>query len=158
MSFDRLKEFDVNRVRVAFAIQKSNPVRKATLDQIRQILQGKIVNWKVLGGPDLPIRVVLVGGGGGLTVAVEAALLDGKQTSAPNKIYTKTPVQLVQIVEQEPGAIGTAQLALLKQRGITEITTDQPVEQVLRLVTLGDPTPAMMDVIKATRTVAEKMM
>jgi ABC-type phosphate transport system substrate-binding protein len=158
MSFDKLKEFEITRTRVAIAVHSSNPVRKASLDQVRAILQGKISNWKALGGPDMPIRVVLVGGGGGLTVAVEAALLEGKQTTAPNKIYTKTPVQLVQIVEQEPGALGFAQLALLKQRKNAELVTDQPIEQVLGLVTYGEPTPAMLDVIKAARSVAEKMM
>ena len=93
-----------------------------------------------------------------MTAVVEASLLAGQQTSAPGKLYVRTPVQLVQIVEQERSAMGFAQLALLKQRDVIELETDQPIEQVLFLVTLGEPTPAMLSVINATRAVADKSM
>ena len=73
-------------------------------------------------------------------------------------IHVKTPVQLVQVVEQEPGAIGFAQLALTKQRGLPELVTEQPIEQTLSLITLGDPSPAMSDVIQAARRAADKVM
>jgi ABC-type phosphate transport system substrate-binding protein len=158
LQFDKLRSFEIARTRVAIAVHKSNPVRHATLDQIKQVLQGDIISWKALGGPNDAIRVVLVGGGGGVTAVVEAALLEGQQTSAPRKLYVRTPVQLVQIVEQERGAIGFAQLALLKQRDLVELATDKPIEQVLSLVTFGEPTPAMLSVINAARAVAEKSM
>ena len=158
LQFDNLRAFEISRTRVAVAVHKTNPVRRATLDQVTQILRGKINNWKALAGPDLPIRVILVGGGGGVTTVVEAALLNGQQTSAPNKLYVRTPVQLVQVVEQERAAIGFAQLALARQRDLVELATDRPIEQVLYLVTLGEPTPAMLSVIKAARAVADRAM
>ena len=158
LQFDNLRAFEINRTRVAIVVHKTNPVRKATLAQITQILQGKTTNWKALGGSDLPIRVILVGGGGGVTAVIEADLLSGQQTTAPNKVYVRTPVQLVQVVEQERAAIGFAQLALAKQRDVIELATDKPIEQVLYLVTLGEPTPAMLAVINAARAVAEQHM
>jgi phosphate transport system substrate-binding protein len=158
LQFDTLRAFEVSRTRVAITVHKNNPVRKTTLDQITQILEGKIINWKTLAGPDLTIRVILVGGGGGVTTVVEGALLNGQQTSAPNKVYVRSPVQLVQVVEQERAAIGFAQLALAKQRELVELATDKPIEQVLYFVTLGEPTPAMLSVINATRLVADRNM
>src|SRR5262245_31695788 len=101
MQFDKLRAFEIARTRVAIAVHKSNPVRRATLDQIKQVLEGDIISWKALGGPNDAIRVVLVGGGGGVTAVIEGALLEGQQTSAPRKLYVRTPVQLVQIVEQD---------------------------------------------------------
>ena len=89
---------------------------------------------------------------------VEAELLNGKVPEGPYIIWVKSPVQLVQVVEQEPGAIGFAQLALVKQRGLVELQTEAPLEQTLSLVTFGDPTPAMKAVIDAARKVAEKTM
>jgi ABC-type phosphate transport system substrate-binding protein len=121
-------------------------------------LLGEIRNWNALGGNDQRIRIVLVGGGGGVTTVVESELLSGKSVSTANAIYVKTPVQLVQVVEQEPGALGFAQLALVKQRELPELTTDKSVEQVLSLVTVGDPTPAMRSVINAIKAIAEKQM
>jgi len=39
-------------------VHPSNPVRKLTLDQIRDIYSGKITNWKAVGGPDKKIVVI----------------------------------------------------------------------------------------------------
>jgi phosphate transport system substrate-binding protein len=158
MAYDLLREFNVSTIQISIVVHQSNPVRKASADTIAKILRGEIRNWKELGGPDLPIRVVLVGGGGGLTAVVESELLRGQKLGAPNAIYVKTPVQLVQVIEQERAALGFAQLALAKQRGIPELVIDKPVQQTLSLVTLGNPTPVMQAVIDATRLVAKKMM
>src|SRR5262245_47949558 len=79
LQFDSLRAFDISRTRVAIVVHKTNPVRRATLDQVARILQGRIINWKSLAGLDLPIRVILVGGGGGVTTVVEGELLKGQQ-------------------------------------------------------------------------------
>jgi len=158
LAYDRLQAHQVINTRVAFGVHPSNRVRKASLNQIRKILLGEITNWSALGGTDLPIRVVMVGGGGGVTTVIESELLSGQRVQGPHVIYVKTPVQLVQVIEQEPGAIGFAQLALTKQRGLPELVTEQPIEQTLSLVTLGDPTAAMDAVTQATRRAAEKVM
>ena len=158
LSYDRLRAFEILTTRIAVAVHPSNPVRRAALKAIKQILLGKIDNWRALGGPDLPIRIVLVGGGGGVMVTVESELLNGQSVKVPNVIYVKTAVQLTQVVEQEAGALGFGQLALVKQRKVTELATDSPIEQSLSLVTLGDPTPAMQAVIDAVRRIAAKTM
>lgn len=158
LAFDRLRAFPIVTTRVALAVHRLNPIRKLPLQDVERVLSGTVKNWNALGWRDQPIRIVLVGGGGGVTTVIESELLAGKTVSIPNVIYVKTPVQLVQVVEQEPGALGFAQLALLKQREIPELVTDKPVEQVLSLVTFGDPTPALKAVIDAARSIAEKQM
>jgi phosphate transport system substrate-binding protein len=159
LAYDRLRAFEIARTRVAVAVHASNPLRKASRDSITRILTGEINNWKALGGPNIPVKIILVGGGGGVTVAVEGELLKGKPVSASNVIHVKTPVQLVQVVEQEPGAIGFAQIVLVRQRNLEEIALDSPIEQQLNLVTFGEPTAATLAVIKAAqRIAAEKLM
>jgi ABC-type phosphate transport system substrate-binding protein len=158
LPFDRLQAFPIVSTRVAIAVHRSNPVRMLPLNQIEHVLSGDIKNWNALGWRDQPLRIVLVGGGGGGTTVMEAELLAGKPVTTPNVIYVRTPVQLVQVVEQEAGAMGFSQLALLKQRELPELVTDKPIEQVLSLVTFGEPTPAMLSVIKAARSLAEKQM
>ena len=49
-----------------------------------------------------------------------------------------------------------SQLTIVRNSNAAELTLDQPVEQHLNLVTLGDPTPEMMKVIDAARHI-EKM-
>jgi len=158
LAYDRLQVHSIVSTRIAIATHPSNPVRKTTLNQVRKVLLGQISNWSELGGKDLPIRVVLVGGGGGVTTVIESELLNGRLPDGPHIIYVKTPVQLVQVIEQEPGAVGFAQLALTKQRGLPELSTEAPIEQTLSLVTFGDPSPAMKAVIEAARRAAEKVM
>jgi phosphate transport system substrate-binding protein len=158
LPFDQLQVHQILSARVAIAVHTSNPVRKAGITDIKQVLLGRITNWAALGGPSKAIRIVLVGGGGGVTTAVEAEFLDGKQVNLPNVTYMKTPVQLVQVVEQDPAAIGFAQLALVKQRDIPELVTDKPIEQVLSFVTFGPPSPAAQSVIDAARKIADKLM
>ena len=85
-------------------------------------------------------------------------MLGGQRATGHHIIYVRTPVQLVQVIEQEPGAVGFAQLALAKTKGLPELVTEQPIEQMLSLVTFGDPTPAMNDVIRATRRVSERLL
>ena len=104
----------------------------------------------------MPIRVILVGGGGGVTNVIEAELLEGQPAAGPHVIYVKTPVQVIQVVEQLPGAIGFAQVALTLKKDLPELATEKPINQTLSLVTLGTPKPAMRDVIQAFRRVAVK--
>ncbi len=158
LDYDRLKAFEISSTRVAFIVNPSNPLRKASLDQIKKILTGQITNWKALGGKDAPIRLVTVGGGGGVTTTVEAEMLDGEPVRGPNILYTRTALQVTGIVDQEPNAFGIAQLSLAKQKGLPEVVTEKPVEQSLSLITLGEPTPAMKAVIDAARAAVEKTM
>jgi len=157
-AYNRLQAHEILNTRIAFALHPSNPVRTASRDQLRQLLLGQIANWTALGGPDLPVRVVLVSGGGGVTTVIESQLLNGQRATGAHVINVKTPVQVIQVVEQEPGAVGFAQLALTKRKGLPELTTEEPIQQILSLVTLGAPTSAMIDVIQAARQVAEKAM
>jgi phosphate transport system substrate-binding protein len=153
----RLKAFEVTATRIAIGVHPSNPVRQASLDTIKKICRGEIKNWSELGGPDLPIRVGLAVGGG-IVAVVESEFLNGQHSSLPNMLYVNTPVQLVQVMEQEPGVIGFAQLQLVKQRGIPEIVTDRPLQTTLNLVTLDEPTPALRAVIEAARRIVNKTM
>jgi phosphate transport system substrate-binding protein len=154
---DRLKGFEIMSTRVAIGVHPSNPVRQASLDTLRKVVRGEITNWRELGGPDLPIRLALAAGGG-IVAVVETELLGGQRPSLKNMIYVNTPVQLVQVMEQEPGVLGFAQLPLVKQRGLPEIVTDRPLQTTLNLVTLDEPTAAMRAVIDAARRIVDKAM
>jgi phosphate transport system substrate-binding protein len=151
LPFDRLQAFEIVRTRAAFVVHPSNPVRRARLDDIRRILTGEITNWKVLGGPDLPVRVVAVRQGGGVVGTVEATLLGSGHITAPDVIRVQVGTQVVKVVAQEPGALGITQLSLVKTSGSVELATDAPIAQVLSLVSLDAPTPQAVLVIDAMR-------
>ena len=157
LPYDRLMAFPVSQVRVAFAINPSNPVRRTDMQFIRKILSGELTNWKDLGGPDLPIRVVYVQAGGGVTLCVAGELFGGRPFTPANPIRVTFGAQVVKVVEQEPRALGIAQLGLVKEHGLPELMTNQVIEQELSLVTLGEPTTEQQAVINAVRRVASDL-
>ena len=154
LPFDKLHSFHIASTRIAFAINPANPVRSANLDTIRRILLGEIDNWKALGGPDLPIKVVKVREGGGVQASVEAELLAGRHMTPAHSIDVQIGSQVTKIVAQAPEALGLAQLGRLKEQNLSELLTDGVIEQQLNLITFGQPTPEIQSVINASRRVA----
>lgn len=152
--FDRLRTFEISRIRMAFAVHPDNPVTSVSTNTMRRILSGEITNWRELGGNDLPIKIVMVRDGGGVQASVESEVLAGKPVSAPDQIRVQISAQVAKVVEQEPGALGLAQLNVVRNSRVKELATDRAVEQRLSLVTLGEPTAKMRDVIDATRHLA----
>lgn len=154
--FQRLKAFEIVRVRAALVVHPDNPVRTARLQDIAKILTGEISNWKQLSGQDLPIRVVAVREGGGVLASVEARLLGAGRISAPDAIRVQVGTQIVRVVAQEIGALGITQLAIVKSSSAVELITDEPIEQILSLVSLDDPSPAAMSTINAFRRITHE--
>jgi ABC-type phosphate transport system substrate-binding protein len=144
LDFKSLQVFPITSVRMSFAIHPSNRVRNVSTDAMKQLLLGKIVNWKELGGDDRPIRLVIVREGGGVQATVNPV----------DPIRVQISTQVLKIVEQEPGAIGLAQLSEVIQATGTELMLDKPVTQTLSLVTLGNPTPDMRKLIDAASHVS----
>jgi phosphate transport system substrate-binding protein len=154
LPLQRLKAFEIARTRAALVVHPDNPVRSARLQDIAKILTGEIANWKQLGGPDLPIRVVAAREGGGVVASVEARLLGAAHISAPDAIRVQVGTQIVRVVAQEPGAIGITHLAIVKSSPVVEMITDERIEQILSLVSLDDPSPAALAAIEAFRRIA----
>jgi len=156
--FDQLQVFEIARTRMAFAVHGDNPVRAITVANLRRILLGEIRNWNEVGGRDVPIRLVMVREGGGVQASVESQLLKGEKITAPDPIRVQISSQVVKVVMQEPGALGLAQYGVIVAAHAPELQLDKPVEQVLSLVTLGEPTAAMKSVIDASRQIAAQVL
>jgi phosphate transport system substrate-binding protein len=156
--FEKLLVFEVARTRMAFAVHPDNPVRSVTRDQLRRILLGAIQNWNEIGGRDLPIRLVIVREGGGVQASVESAVLNGQKIVARDPILVQISSQVVKVVLQEPDALGLAQLGVIEKARAPEMKLDEPVEQTLNLVTLGEPTPEMRKIINAARQIASETL
>ena len=156
LPFHKLRAFEIARTRAALVIHPDNPIRTARLEDIGKILTGEISNWKQLGGPDLPIRIVAVREGGGVLASVEARLLGAAHISAPDVIRVQVGTQVVRVVAQERGAIGITQLAIVQSSSVAEMITDERIEQILSLISLDGPSPAALATIEAFRRIANQ--
>ncbi len=59
---------------IAIVVSPKNKVNNLTTDQVRDIFNGKIVNWKEVGGDDVPITVVSREAGSGTRSSFEQIL------------------------------------------------------------------------------------
>lgn len=156
LPFDRLEAFDIATTRMAFAVNRDNPVRRLTDATMRRILLGEITDWQEVGGADLPISIVMVREGGGVQASIENEFLGGEHIKAVHSIVVQGSAQVVKITEITPAALGLSQLSIVKNANVSELKTDHVVEQHLALVTLGEPTPEMRKVIEAARAAMNK--
>jgi phosphate transport system substrate-binding protein len=152
LPFGRLQEFRISEARVAFPVNPDNPVRAVSLAKLKQILSGKIDNWRALGGPDLPIHVIALRDGHGTKHTTEVFLLDGQSMTA-SATKVKSSEEVAQIVKQDRGALGICRTSVVTLNRLPELQTKIQIAQSYNLVSLNEPTDAMRAVIAATRSV-----
>jgi phosphate transport system substrate-binding protein len=66
---------------LAIIVHEDNQVSSLTMEQLKGIFSGEIVNWKDVGGLDVPIVLVTCPDGSGMRSAVKKLLLQGQEFS-----------------------------------------------------------------------------
>ena len=146
-----LKEFVIAKDGIALIAHPSNTVSDLTLAQIKDIYQGKITNWKELGGADM--KIVLIGrdsASGTRSFFTEYVLDDEDAASTMQEYSSNGAVQLA--VAQTPGAIGYVSLEFVDDsvKAFTLSGIAPTVENVINntyglnrpllMITNGEPT------------------
>jgi phosphate transport system substrate-binding protein len=138
---------------VAFVVHPDNPVRRLTPDQLTNLLVGKTENWREVGGPDQRIIIVTAQPGDGMRTMVESTLLLGRELSRDARGMTNA-TQIAKVVAQVPGAIGIV-AAESFDSSVAEIKQDAALANPLILVTIGEGTPQVRQVIDAVAKVGQ---
>jgi len=113
----------IGRDAIAVVVADSLPVRELSRDALRAVFTGHTRNWKELGGPDLPIRPLIVAESSATRAVFKAAIL-GDADYAGCEVVTPDP-DLPRRVAAEPGAIGTISLAFLAEpSGVRPLSID----------------------------------
>jgi phosphate transport system substrate-binding protein len=151
------KSKGVNPVEIPVAIDAivpivnpRNPVKNLTIDQLNQIYQGKIVNWKDVGGENLEIVVISRDSSSGTFEAWGEMVLKGAKVSPRAQLQASSGA-IVQAVSKNRYAIGYIGLGYLDEavraltvNGIeasakTALSKAYPVSRYLYMYTNGDP-------------------
>ncbi len=87
---------------LVFIVHKSNPVNSITPRQVRDIYDGKINNWKQLGGTDLNLISVITKGTSGVLESLSAMVLNGQQPlqQKNSTMQASSPAIWEQLVEE----------------------------------------------------------
>lgn len=135
---------------IAVIVNPANPVRSLTSEQISLIFQGKITNWKEVGGIDAPIGLVNRDEASGTREAFFKIVMDEQPFDRTAAVLPGTG-QVRSVVGDSPTAIGYISLGFvdatvrpLKVDGVTasEVTVaDQsyPISRILHFFTKGKP-------------------
>lgn len=111
-------EIPVARDGVTFYVNEANGVTSLTPDQLRDIYNGEVTNWKQVGGKDAPIVLYSRENSSGTYVFVKEHLLKGDDFSPRAQTLPGTAA-VVNAVAREPNGIGFGGAAYAK--GVKEL-------------------------------------
>ena len=97
---------------IAMIVNKENPVKDLTIEQIAALYKGEIANWSEVGGLDAPVVLIGREAASGTRDGFES-ITDTEDACKYNQELTSTG-DVVQTVSSNPNAIGYASLASVK--------------------------------------------
>jgi len=146
----QLKEIPLfNTSKLGFFAHPAIGVKSLTENQLRDVLTGKVTNWKEVGGTDVPIKVVIGFGADGVRVTVKSLLFPGLDYAA-DAIVLKTSKEIPALLADSPGACGML-IAKSAEGNIMEVNLEHALGIPTSLVVKGEPSGDVKKVIDSTK-------
>jgi phosphate transport system substrate-binding protein len=121
-------------------VHKSNPVTALSRAQLKDIATGKVTNWKDVGGPDLPIKVVVTKPGLAPGQFFQKTFMDGAPY-VQGAQEVQSPREVITWVSRSPGGFGAAaDVHMSANPGDAKVVKAPTAVRTLGLVTIGEPT------------------
>ncbi len=114
---------------IGIIVHPANRIAGLTLNQVRRIYRGEVLDWQALGGPATEPLVISREDGSGTRAAFEAIAMAGEQVTL-NAVVMPGSQAVVEQTARSVGAIGYVSMS-----AITDTVRVVPVEELL-------PTPA----------------
>jgi phosphate transport system substrate-binding protein len=132
------KQFSTDRL--VPIVNRQNPLSSITAAQFREVAAGKVNNWKQLGGPDLPIKVITGTPTTATRLVVERQVLGG-QPFARGAVEVRTTAEELRHVSHEPGGIGFISDRYVNTPGTNvKALSGPPASRPWAILTIGKPT------------------
>jgi phosphate transport system substrate-binding protein len=95
---------------IVISVNNENNITELSTEEVKNIFNGKISNWKELGGSDLEIHVITREDGSGTRSAFEDLVMDNTKIKADAIVQSSTE-SIKQSVSKDKGAIGFISLS-----------------------------------------------
>ncbi|RBQ23355.1 hypothetical protein ALNOE001_09140 [Candidatus Methanobinarius endosymbioticus] len=105
-----LTEITIGKEGIVIAVSNQNNIKDLSIEQIKNIFNGKITNWKEVGGNDKEIHVITREEGSGTRSAFESIVMDDTKIKDSAIVQSSTE-SVKQSVASDPGAIGFVSFA-----------------------------------------------
>lgn len=130
-------------------VNPSNPVSKLSKEQLKGLHNGKIANWKEVGGQDMPVIVITSHLGSATRKVFQKIIMDGDKYVV-GALEVETTRKEIDNVAQFPEGIGAVSMGFINLPGNKEkvkIVETQEISRPLMLITKGEPSPAVKKVV-----------
>jgi phosphate transport system substrate-binding protein len=98
-------------------VHKSNPVESISLEQLKDVYEGKITNWSALGGPDQPLELLVRDGKiSGVGYTIRKLLFGDVDIDFEGSQSYKSSGPLEKAVEENPNAIAMTGISSARKR------------------------------------------
>lgn len=132
---------------IVVVVNKDNPVANLSKDQLKDLNTGKVKNWKDVGGPDLPVKVVTSHAGSATRQVFQKQIMGGAEYAA-DAAEVRTTREELNEVSKNKGAIGAVSEGFFNQnKGSTKLVKAPEIKRPLALVTAGKPSADVQKVI-----------
>jgi phosphate transport system substrate-binding protein len=148
-----LRVHDLRPDEIVFLVNAANPVSRLTTAQLGDIHTGRVSNWKQVGGKDLPITIYTSTAQGATSAVVKKVVMGGADYPAGVKVMTSFP-RIADLIPGDEGGIGALGHGFVKADGKAKLVETTKLIRPLALVTLGEPSPKVRQVIDALRAAA----
>lgn len=140
---------------LVLVVHEANPVEDVSSDMLRRMILGTVINWKELGGRDLPLLQVGAPQGTGVHSAVEQFLREGQHIS-PRAIISLVVADADKNVSLLPAGFTVTSLSMVDADRVKIVRVDgkipsresisageYPLIKPLLLITRGKPAGAL---------------
>lgn len=128
-------------------VHKDNPVDALTFEQLTKLNTGEVTNWKDVGGPDMPVKVVTSHAGSATKAVFQKQVMKKADYAADATLVKSTRLE-IQHVSKDKGAIGAVSEGFYKLNPEnSKIVKTDDISRPLALITVGEPTPEVQKLI-----------
>lgn len=138
----------VTETSIAWVVNQANPVQNLTGVQVRDILAGKITNWKDVGGLDQPIVVLTDVIGAGTRTLIQFAVLERGEFGANSRQLENVRL-IASNVSELKGAFAGIGVSFVDPKLVKVVTSDKVVTRPLGFITRGAPSADVQKIIEA---------
>lgn len=137
---------------IVVIVNKDNPVRELSMAQLKDLHTGKTKNWKEVGGPDLPVKVVTSHAGSATRQVFRKEVMDGADYMA-GVVEVRTTRDELHEVAKDSGAIGAVSQGFVDLNpNLAKVVKAPLISRGLGLITVGTPQADVQKVIDFFRS------
>ncbi len=145
----------IGKDNIKVIVNKANPVKKLSKEQLKDIFTGKIVNWKEVGVKDMPITVVWGSKIPGTNSVFMKQVMGGEPFSKKVQEST-TAAEIKKLVASTPGAIGLGPVSIVDATIASPETPE--VGRPITLITKGAPSANVLKMLDFIRGEGQKYL